>query len=239
LTILPVTEGVSVPIPAPFIEDSWLQFVIDTIRSFEKDTQHVAPLYHIEEGTAPTRAKTLDLAKKLSKVWPFPLFNSGCTNSSAQEFESRRKAVTGARLLLFSNLLLSYEPSKGDASRSDENHPIQALAECVETVDKVFLFPTEIGKKSKKKEKLKGKSFEDPKPIDLLVDDLIGYLEKSSAFMRVVANRVFEAISGEVEQSTVRFLLTVSTFSRSLHAWYSQYFNAATREPGRNYWRGA
>lgn len=142
--------------------------------------------------------------------------------------------MTGARLLLFSNLLLSYEPSKGDASRNDENDPIQKLAECVETVDKVFLLPTKKGKKSKK---IEPKSSEDTKPIDLLVDDLIGYLEKSSAFMRVVANRVFEAVSGELEGSTVRLLLTVSTSIRSLHVWYTQYFNAATRETGFNFWR--
>lgn len=122
-------------------------------------------------------------------------------------------------------------------SRNDESDPIQNLAECVKTVDKLFL-PTEKSKKSKKKEKIEGKSVEDIKPIDLLVDDLIGYLEKSSAFMRVVANRVFEAFSGEVEESTVHLLLAVSTFSRSLHIWHSQYFNAATRGTGRIHWRG-
>lgn len=99
-------------------------------------------------------------------------------------------------------------------SRNDESDPIQKLAECIKTVDKLFL-PTEKSKKSKKKEKIE--SVEDIKPIDLLVDDLIGYLEKSSAFMRVVANRVFEAFSGQVEESTVHLLLAVSTFSRSLH----------------------
>ena len=143
-----------------------------------------------------------------------PSLNSVRTDASAQEFEPSQKAATGARLLLFSNLLLSYEPSKGDASRNDENDPIQKLAECVETVDKVFLLPT---KKSKRSKKIEPKSGEDTKPVDLLVDDLIGYLEKSSAFMRVVANRVFEAVSGELEESTIHLLLTVSPSSGSLH----------------------
>ena len=138
----------------------------------------------------------------------------GCADASLQGFESRREAATGARLLLFSNLLLSYEPSKGDASGNDETELIEKLAECVETVDKVFSPPN---KQSKKKEKLEGKNDEDTKPIDLLVDDLIGYLEKSSAFMRVVANRVFAAVCGEVKGSTVHLLLTVSTRGRSLH----------------------
>ena len=199
----------------------------------------MAPLYHIEEEAVPTRTKALDLARKLSKVWSFPLLNSGRTDASPQEFEPGRKAATGARLLLFSNLLLSYEPSKGDASHNDDNDPIQKLAECVETVDKVFLLPTKKGKKSKKIEKIEPKSGEDTKPVDLLVDDLIGYLEKSSAFMRMIANRVFEAVSGELEESTVRLLLTVSTFSRPLHVCDGQYFDAATRETGLSFWRGA
>ena len=199
----------------------------------------MAPLYHIEEEAVPTRTKALDLTMKLSQVWTFPLLNAGRTDTCNQEFEPGRKAATGARLLLFSNLLLSYEPSKGDTSHDDENDPIQKLAECVETVDKVFLLPTKKGKKFKKLERIEPKSGEDTKPVDLLVDDLIGYLEKSSAFMRMVANRVFEAISGELEGSTVRLLLTVSTFGRSLHVCYNQYFNAATRETGLGLWRGA
>jgi len=199
----------------------------------------VVSLYHIEEDASSTRTKALDLAKKLSRVSPFPLLNPRRTDANVQEIGSRREATTGARLLLFSNLLLSYEPSKGDANRSDEDDAVQKLAECIETVDKVFLLPTENGKKMKKKEKLEVKRVEDAKPIDLLVDDLIGYLEKSSAFMRVVANRVFEAVSGEVEESTMHLLLTVSTFSRCLHGSRGQYFIAATRGTGRNYWRGA
>lgn len=74
----------------------------------------------------------------------------------------------------------------------------------------MFLRPTK-SKKSKKKEEPGENSDEDAQPIDLLVDDLIGYLEKSSAFMRVVANRVFKAICGEVEGSTVHLLLMVRT----------------------------
>ena len=238
MTILLANEEAPVPTPAlpTAAEDSWLQFIIDTIRSFEKDIKHVAPLYHIEEEAVPARTKALDLAMKLSKVWSLPLLNSGRPDTCTQELEPGRKAATGARLLLFSNLLLSYEPSKGDASHDDENDPIQKLAECVETVDKVFLQPTKKSKKSKKIEKIELKSGEDTKPVDLLVDDLIGYLEKSSAFMRMVANRVFEAVSGELEGSTVRLLLTVSTFSRPLHVCCSQYFNAATRETGFGFW---
>jgi hypothetical protein len=71
----PATEDVPVPTPAPptSAEDSWLHFIIDTIRSFEKDIKNVAPLYHIEEEAITTRTKALALAKKLSEVWPFPL----------------------------------------------------------------------------------------------------------------------------------------------------------------------
>jgi hypothetical protein len=102
----------------------------------------------------------------------------------------------------------------------------------------VFLCPAKTSNKSKKEEKIERKRGEDAKPIDLLVDDLIGYLERSSAFMRVVANRVFAAVCGEVEESTMHLLLTVSTWSYSLPLCHSQYFSAATRETGCNCWRG-
>ena len=85
LTTPPATEVVPVPTLAPptFAEDSWLHFIIDTIRSLEKDTKHVAPLYHIEEEAVSTREKALDLATKLSRVWAFPLLSSVRTDVTA------------------------------------------------------------------------------------------------------------------------------------------------------------
>jgi DNA polymerase phi len=52
-------------------------------------------------------------------------------------------------------------------------------------------------------------------PIDVLVDIIIGYLEKGTAFLRAVGNRSFSLLSGVAGESTVNLILTVSD-SRSV-----------------------
>jgi hypothetical protein len=49
-----------------------------------------------------------------------------------------------------------------------------------------------------------------PEPIDVLVDTIIGCLERGTAFMRAVGNRSFSLISGVVKDSTVDLILSVS-----------------------------
>jgi hypothetical protein len=46
-------------------------------------------------------------------------------------------------------------------------------------------------------------------PIDILVDVIIEYLEKSTAYMRAVGNQAFSLLSGVVQESTVEFILAV------------------------------
>ena len=53
-------------------------------------------------------------------------------------------------------------------------------------------------------------------PIDVLVDIIIGYLEKGTAFMRAVGNRSFTLLSGAVKESTVNLILTVSVSGHEL-----------------------
>ena len=49
-----------------------------------------------------------------------------------------------------------------------------------------------------------------PEPIDVLVDVIIGCLEKGTAFMRAVGNRSFSLLSGMVNYSTIDLILSVS-----------------------------
>lgn len=50
---------------------------------------------------------------------------------------------------------------------------------------------------------------EQVKPIDLVVDELIGCLEKSDALMRTVAAQVFTAICPMILPTTIDLLLEV------------------------------
>jgi DNA polymerase phi len=49
-----------------------------------------------------------------------------------------------------------------------------------------------------------------PEPIDVIVDTIIGCLEKGTAFMRVVGVRSFSLLSGVVKDSTINLILSVS-----------------------------
>ena len=53
---------------------------------------------------------------------------------------------------------------------------------------------------------------EEPEPIDLLVDIIISFLEKGTAYMRTVANQVFSLLTKSVKNTTIELLLTVSRF---------------------------
>jgi hypothetical protein len=46
-------------------------------------------------------------------------------------------------------------------------------------------------------------------PIDVLVDVIIGFLEKGTAYMRVAGNQSFSLLSGSVKESTINLILSV------------------------------
>jgi hypothetical protein len=63
-------------------------------------------------------------------------------------------------------------------------------------------------------------SFEDNElqlePIDVLVDMIIGCLEKGTAYMRAVGNQSFSWLSGAVKDSTINLILSVSVLASVL-----------------------
>lgn len=81
------------------------------------------------------------------------------------------------------------------------------------------LFPADTSEKDKKKKKRKSaiieesqpKDGDEPLPIDMLADTIIGFLEKGTAFLRIVANQSFSLLSARLERSTIELMLTVGT----------------------------
>ena len=47
-------------------------------------------------------------------------------------------------------------------------------------------------------------------PVDILVDTIIGFLEKSTAYLRTVGNQVFSLLSGSVKNTSIDLILAVS-----------------------------
>ena len=81
------------------------------------------------------------------------------------------------------------------------------------------MFPAET-KKTKKSRKSAGADAATDadalEPVDVLVDNVIGFLEQATAYMRSVANQVFALLSGSVKESTISLILSVS---HSFHVW--------------------
>jgi DNA polymerase phi len=87
------------------------------------------------------------------------------------------------------------------------------------------LFPLEAPENDKKKqrrdsvatESAKLEEGDGPSPIDVLVDAIIGFLEKGTSFLRTVANQSFSLLAARLERHTIELILTVSAIP-SYHA---------------------
>ncbi|CAE6452304.1 unnamed protein product [Rhizoctonia solani] len=97
-------------------------------------------------------------------------------------------ASRGAELLISALLLETY---------NEEEDDIDVLESCLDATEKLF----GLSKKSKTTED------DEHSPIDLLIDVIIGMLEKSSAFGKAVAIQAFSFLSGRVESSTIDLIL--------------------------------
>ena len=75
------------------------------------------------------------------------------------------------------------------------------------------MFPAEIKKTKKPRKSAGAEAAADAdalEPVDVLVDNVIGFLEQATAYMRSVANQVFGLLSGSVKESTIGLIISVS-----------------------------
>ena len=76
------------------------------------------------------------------------------------------------------------------------------------------MFPAESKKSKKSHKSADAEADADaPEPVDVLVDTVIGFLEKATAYMRAVANQVFSLLTGSVQESTIELMLAVCSHS--------------------------
>ncbi|KAI0373319.1 hypothetical protein BV20DRAFT_963165 [Pilatotrama ljubarskyi] len=163
----------------------WVSRVLSTIEELEKDSKHVRPLSEVDEEEAELRQKAHQILARLKDV-----------------LEGQREAAKGVELLLSSILLHQY-------CADDDDTDSEALENCIDGASRMFPAESKKGKKSRKSMgEDKGKEKELPAPIDVLVDTVIGFLEKGTAYMRAVANQVFSLLSSQVQESTIDLILT-------------------------------
>ncbi|KAF5358052.1 hypothetical protein D9756_001914 [Leucocoprinus leucothites] len=163
----------------------WVSKVLKTITALEADIKHVSALVEVDEEDQELRQRSLELVKKLRSV---P--------------EDQRETARGAELLLLATTLQHY--CVDDPEEVDND----SLQTCIDGATRMF---PEGGKKKKKKE-FKNKAEDENEgvhePVDVLVDTIIGFLEKATAYLKTTANQVFSLLSGSVKDSTIDLVLT-------------------------------
>ncbi|KAF7338414.1 hypothetical protein MVEN_02067200 [Mycena venus] len=177
----------------------WVSKVISGIDQLKEDTKRVVLLADSDETELALHKTVMETVEKLRGV------------SGAQQ-----EAAKGAELLLLGMLLQNYAEEQPDADTATLEVRLIAevfrtylivLKDCIDASTRMF-FSAKKGK-SKKAQKVAEDSADAPlEPVDIMVDTIIGFLEKSTAYMRAVGNQVFYLISSSVQASTIDLILT-------------------------------
>ncbi|KAG9226432.1 hypothetical protein CCMSSC00406_0003311 [Pleurotus cornucopiae] len=109
-----------------------------------------------------------------------------------QKKSADQMTAKGAELLLAATVVQQYCADTPD---------FDTLSACIEGITKMF--PEK--KKKSKKEKVETT---DPEPIDILADVIIGFMERSTNYLRTVGSQVFGLLSESVTSTTVDLILT-------------------------------
>ncbi|KAK7014985.1 DNA polymerase phi-domain-containing protein [Favolaschia claudopus] len=163
-------------------DEFWISKVIGSVERLKEDTKRVALLVEADEVDSSLQAKVNETVAKLRQV-------SG----------PQREAAKGAELLVSGMLLQYYAAPESDIDTS-------TLEDCVDASIRMFFSTKKKGKKSQKA--AEDSTDPPPEPIDIMVDTIIGFLEKSTSYMRNLGNQVFFLLSSSVQASTVDLVLT-------------------------------
>ncbi|KAJ7098057.1 DNA polymerase phi-domain-containing protein [Mycena belliarum] len=158
----------------------WVSKVLNTIERLQEESKRVALLREDNENIKLLHKRTQDTIQKLRGV-----------------SEAHQEAAKGAELLLLGMLLQQYTEEQPYADAA-------MLEDCLDASSRMF-FPMKRGKTKKTVQEADAAV---PEPVDILVDTIIGFLEKSTAYMRTVGNQVFSLISSFVQESTIDLILT-------------------------------
>lgn len=187
----------------------WTSRALDMVAVLEKDTKHVRAATEDVEEVVAARKSAQAVLKALEKVRASPSFQPPLDRFKlltlsfilVQVPAAKREAARGLELLIQSVILQSYDDAEGS---------LDVLEELEGCATKMFAEKPKASKKKKAAEAEDDEEEEDLEPIDILVDVLIGFLEKSSSQLRALASQVFGVLSGEATESTIDLLLAVN-----------------------------
>ncbi|KAJ3791837.1 DNA polymerase phi-domain-containing protein [Lentinula aff. detonsa] len=159
----------------------WVDKVLSSIEELKQDTKHLTSVMEVDEEEEALRLKVREVVAQLKKV-------SG----------EKQEAASGTQLLLLASLV--------QQSCSDEVVSLETIESCVEAAMREFSL--EKSKKKRGRPSIPAEDDDGLEPIDVIVDTIIGFMEKSTAYMRIVGNQVFSLISDQVKSSTIDLILT-------------------------------
>ncbi|KAG7092382.1 hypothetical protein E1B28_008739 [Marasmius oreades] len=157
----------------------WVSKVLAIIQDLRADTRHVTPLVDIDEEVNALHEKAKQVVAKLKTV---P--------------DSETEIAGGTELLLSACMVQQY-------CAEDEEFTIP-LEESLDAAARMFSLDKH---KQKKGRKSLGQEEPQHEPIDVFADVIIGFLERSTAFMRAAGNQAFSLISSAAKESTIDLVL--------------------------------
>ncbi|KAH9048219.1 DNA polymerase phi-domain-containing protein [Lactarius hengduanensis] len=161
--------------------EPWVSRVLQTIRRLEQASKHVELLSGFDSKDREILERACNLVTNLKKV-----------------SSDRSEDVLGVELLLQSSILQFY------LEDNTNGRDVTSLESCIDGASRLFhsLDPSPVV----------SKPFQDDKraiePIDVLVDVIIGFLEKGTAYTRAAGNQSFSLLSGAVKDSTINLILS-------------------------------
>ncbi|KAJ7740748.1 DNA polymerase phi-domain-containing protein [Mycena maculata] len=161
----------------------WVSKIITTIEQLKADPKRVTLLADSDEDDTTLHSKVKNTVGKLRGV------------SGAQS-----EAAKGVEFLLLGTLLLHYAEEQPDLDTA-------TLEDCLDASTRMF-FLNAKSKSKKLREEAETPEDAPLEPVDLMVDTIIGFLEKSTAYMRAIGNQVFSLLSSSVQGTTIDLILS-------------------------------
>ncbi|KZT44208.1 hypothetical protein SISSUDRAFT_1057190 [Sistotremastrum suecicum HHB10207 ss-3] len=158
----------------------WVTRTVQNAVQLENDKKHFKPLVKHSSKFKTLRDDTMSAVERLQQLL---LKNS--------------PAAQGCELLLMGTLLELY-------ANPDDEAQAEKLEICLEASNQLLFGSNQAGAD----ETNDSEEAHPAAPIDVLVDTIIYYLEKGSAYLRIISNVAFSLLSGDVRGSTVELILT-------------------------------
>ncbi|KAG8825804.1 DNA-directed DNA polymerase [Serendipita sp. 401] len=168
--------------------EQWVSVAVQIFRQLSKE-KHVEALYETDDKFTEIRSRARSVIKSLGTI-------QGADQEAAQ----------GGILLVAGLTLQTYLISTEEM----DTDPLAATNETLRNVSSLFDLHS-----TKKKEDAPTSNGvttmevdpDEQKPFDLIVDDIIGYLEKPAPLMRAMAPQVFSAMCSKIEATTIELLI--------------------------------